>query len=58
MLVAQTSPPAALGAAFVPTVSPVAGMIGIGTRTPPLNPPPSAPPTGLFLVSVDYDATL
>ena len=46
MLVAQTSPPVALDAAFVPTVSPVAGVIGIGTRAPPVNAPPSVPPAG------------
>ena len=46
MLVAQASPPAALGVVFVPTVSPVAGMIGIGTRVPPVNAPPSVPPAG------------
>jgi hypothetical protein len=46
MLVAHTSPLAALGALFVPTVSAVAGAIGMGTSAPPLNAAPISPPVG------------
>jgi len=51
MLVGQTSPPAALDAAFVPTVNPVVGLIGIGTRAPPANALPSVPPAGAMAES-------
>src|SRR6266446_3901258 len=53
MLVAQASPPAALEEAFVPTVNPVAGLIGIGTRAPPVNPPPRTPPAGAVAESAN-----
>ena len=53
MLVGQTSPPAPLELAFVPTVKPVAGATGIGTRAPPVRPLPSVPPAGAVAASAN-----